>query len=163
MSKKALDFILDNTILPDNMDKELKKEVYKKIDEIEKDLEELERCKQDENILYKQDVVYLRQALQRYIDSPVLYETKTFGAKYIMSENHFKKLEKDLERLEKQDKILEIIKEKHLNFDRFGYAIKYWQTTKEQVDVYNSGIGNCFKYTEEEFDLIKEWLNEKNI
>ena len=59
---------------------------------------------------------------------------------------------------QEQEKILKIIKEKEFDYDRFNYAIKYWQTTKEQVEVYNNGIGNRYKYTEEEFELLKAYF-----
>ena len=77
------------------------------------------------------------------------------------NEENFKIIEKDLDRLENLEKYLKIIIKKRLNFDRFDYAIKYWKTTKEQVDVYNSGIGNCYRLTEEEYELLKEVLENE--
>ena len=74
----------------------------------------------------------------------------------IKTENAINTIEKDLDRLEELEKYLKIIIKKRFNFDRFDYAIKYWETTKQQVDVYNSGIGNCYKLTEEEFESVKE-------
>ena len=151
------------------------------IDEALKDLEELRSClgviyddtlntieqalikaQEQENIsnrVFGKDLINLNNMLHQYIDKPIFYVCrKEYGNKYIVPQKQF----------EDMTKVLEIIKKKQFNFDRFNYAIKYWQTTKEQVDVYNSGIGNYYKLTEEEFELLKRWktaqtsaLNEK--
>lgn len=58
----------------------------------------------------------------------------------------------DLERFTK------LVIVKSFNFDRFRYALRYWNTIEEQLDVYNSGIGSVYKYNKEDFTFIKEMI-----
>ena len=63
---------------------------------------------------------------------------------------------------EKQDleKFARLVVEKQFNFDRFKYTQLHWKTSQEQVDVYNSGIGNSCKLTQDEFDFVKQMVGK---
>lgn len=61
-------------------------------------------------------------------------------------------IETELKRLEKQDEILRIIKEKEVDVG--------WLKRAKDLHEYNSGmgIGSYSALTQKEYDLLKEWL-----
>lgn len=119
---------------------------------IEEDLEAIDNTNPSKALEILKDISYF--IMEAYSDHEPLKENQRDSRQCFM--DYCKNIKQALLKAQEQEKVLNIIKEKRLNFDRFDYAIKHWKTTKEQVDVYNSGIGNCYKLTEEEFDLVNK-------
>ena len=68
-------------------------------------------------------------------------------------------LEKENERLKKDLEVLEIIKNKHLSVNTLIVSII---GTINPLEFYNEEVSSKLKLTQQEFDLLKEWLeNDK--
>lgn len=134
-NKEKLDFILNNAIFPDNVDKELRKEVYKKIDEIEKDLGRLEQ-------IDKSNPSEALEILETFNGGLLNKEIGAISYNKIWLENQIKALKQALLKAQQQDKILEILK-------------PYFRGA-----VFPSAIN--FNFSEEDWKPIKEWLDNGN-
>lgn len=64
-------------------------------------------------------------------------------------------IEKDLYRVEKLEKVIDIIKNKNVNLSELYHLFKWNETTPTE---YNEGLGKDYKLTQEEYDLLKEYL-----
>lgn len=61
----------------------------------------------------------------------------------------------------KQDKILDILKKKVVNLDDLHSQIQlYEQDNARALRAYNAGRLSKYQLTEEEYDLLKEWLKD---
>ena len=65
------------------------------------------------------------------------------------------------EQNEKQQKILDILKKKVVNLDDLHSQIQlYEQDNARALRAYNAGRLSKYQLTEEEYDLLKEWLKD---
>ena len=68
-----------------------------------------------------------------------------------------------LDQNKKQSKILDILKKKVVNLDDLHSQIQlYEQDNARALRAYNAGRLSKYRLTEEEYDLLKEWLNDNN-
>lgn len=106
------------------------------------------KAQEQENTRYfGKELINLNNSLKQSIDKPILYVSR-YGNKYIVSQKLF----------ENQEKVLNIIKEKDVNFEVFGA----FETYKDYEIYYNNKfhlIEN--KLTEEEFDTLKGWIDNE--
>ena len=64
------------------------------------------------------------------------------------------RLQKALLKAQEQEKVLEIIFKKNVSI--------FWVRECKNVEEYNYNIPDYLQLIQEEFDLLKRWLNEKN-
>ena len=68
-------------------------------------------------------------------------------------------IKKNLDRLEKLEKAIDIIKNKNVNLSELYHLFKWNETTPTE---YNEGLGKDYKLTQEEYELLKGVLyNDK--
>ena len=86
------------------------------------------------------------------------YNTQSPSTKAYEYELHYRLIKKDLDRLEKQDKVIEILKNKPFSFNQFALNMI------DNVEEYNSFIKiESDKYTQEEYNLLKEVFGNEEI
>lgn len=102
-----------------------------------------------------------KQALEKIKTQPINVgnEKSTLGKEFDYS---FKIIDQALTEYEKQTQILEVLKNKGVDIDYLNYCIQFCKKHKEKIIrafvYYNQTSPNRLKLTEEEFNLIKEWL-----
>lgn len=109
----------------------------------------------------KEDINTIEQALLKAQElesenNALLEENKDLYVELAFSEKQYKEL---IECTNQYKKVLEIIKEKQVNISLLRYCLDEWVDSLYQ---YNKRTNiEKFKLTQEEFDLLKSWLDNR--
>ena len=178
---KALECLdrIDNTLCLNNikgkLDFGIDTEEHSDCDSVTSMTEDLEYIKQalinvQEQELIKggrlpnKEILYLKQSLEQYNDTPIFYISRTYGNKYIVPQKQFDDLTNENELLKGQTKYftevvtefqeaIRIIKEKNVDIldVKLYENYEHYCTAKE-----DSRLRKDWWLTKEEFDLLKK-------